>query len=164
MELLRENGIALYIEESAFRKMIATTRKTPFLEAGGVLLGKKHSDWGKYIITDIGVPTNRDIQRPLSFTRNRQAAQEKTDRAWYESHGEVNHLGEWHSHIFPSPNPSLIDKNDMRRAYKDGECLFEHFFTLIVSCDMRIYIGIVEKGTIVYSRIIKVDKECMDIV
>jgi len=164
MELYRENGIALYIEEIALKRIIITTKQTPYLEAGGVLLGKKVKGWEKYIITNVGIPTNNDKQGPLSFIRNKQQAQELTDFAWHESNGEVNHIGEWHSHIFPSPMPSWVDRSDMKRSYDDGEFVFDHFFSLIVSSDLRIYIGIVEKGDIVDYRVVRVDKECIDIV
>ena len=163
MELFRENGIALYIEEPAFKKMIAAARKVPGLEAGGIILGRKQNGWEKYIISDVGIPTGRDTQKPFSFIRNKENAQELTNRFWQKSNGEINHIGEWHSHIFPSPRPSPIDRNDMKRAYTEGEYIFDHFFTIIVSSDLRLFVGIVEKGIIVYSQIIKVEKECTDI-
>lgn len=163
MELYRNNTIALYIEKEAFNKMIVAAKRTPGIEAGGIILGKKASSWNKYIITDVGTPTNKDTQRPFSFIRNKENAQILTNRVWEESGGEINHIGEWHSHIFPSPIPSVVDKSDMKRAYKDGECVFDHFFTLIISSDLRLYVGVVSKGKIVYSRLLKVDKECTDI-
>ena len=143
--------------------MIAAARKVPGLEAGGIILGRKQNGWEKYIISDVGVPTERDTQKPFSFIRNKENAQELTNRFWKESNGEINHIGEWHSHIFPSPWPSLTDKNDMLRAYMDGEYIFNHFFTIIVSSDLRIHVGVVEKGIITYSQIIKVEKECTHI-
>ena len=164
MELFREDGIALYIKERALRRIITSTKQTPRLEAGGVLLGKKAKDWEKYIITDVGIPSKYDKQSPLSFVRDKQHAQELTNNAWLESSGEVNHIGEWHSHIFPSPMPSWVDRCDMKRSYDDGEFVFDHFFTLIVSSDLRVYVGIVEKGDIVDFRVVRVDKECIDIV
>ena len=163
MELFRENGIALYIEEPSFKKIITATRKDPGLEAGGIILGRKQNGWEKYIISDVGIPTGRDTQKPFSFIRNKENAQELTNRLWQESNGEINHIGEWHSHIFPSPRPSPIDRNDMKRAYTEGEYMFDHFFTIIVSSDLRLFVGIVEKGIIVYSQIIKVEKECTGI-
>ena len=163
MELFRENGIALYIEEPAFKKIITAARKDPGLEAGGIILGRKQNGWEKYIISDVGIPTGRDTQKAFSFIRNKENAQELTNRLWQESNGEINHIGEWHSHIFPSPRPSPIDRNDMKRAYTEGEYIFDHFFTIIVSSDLRLFVGIVEKGIIVYSQIIKVEKECTDI-
>lgn len=163
MELYRNNSVALFIEKEAFDKMIAAAREKPGLEAGGIVLGKKSSRWNKYIITDVGTPTDKDIQRPFSFIRNKESAQILTNQAWEESAGEINHIGEWHSHILPSPKPSFIDISDVKRAYKDGECVFEHFFTLIVSSDFRLFVGVVSKGNIVYSQVLKVEKECTDI-
>ena len=163
MELFREDGIALYIKESALRRIITSTKHTPRLEAGGVLLGKKAKDWEKYIITDVGIPTKYDKQRPLSFVRDKQQAQKLTNNAWIESSGVINHIGEWHSHIFPSPMPSWVDRCDMKRSYDDGEFVFDHYFTLIISSNLNVYVGIVEKGNIVDYRVVRLEKECIGI-
>ena len=164
MELYRQNNIALYIENVILRKMLISARQNPLLESGGVVLGRKELDWEKYVITDIGIPTRYDTQSAFSFVRNRENAQRVVNHAWEQSNGEVNHIGEWHSHIFPSPFPSWQDRQDMKRAYYDHECLFEHFFTLIVSSDLKVYVGVVKKGVIIEYSIVKVGKECTDIV
>lgn len=164
MELYHANKVALYINDIALRKMLICVNASPFLECGGILLGKKECNWEKYYITDLGIPTKFDTQGSMSFVRDKRSAQRLIKRTWKESHGFVNHIGEWHSHIFMSPYPSLQDKLDMKRAFLEGETLFDHFFTLIMSSDNQIYIGLVERGNIIDSNVVKVEKECINIV
>lgn len=164
MELIHCEDITLYIEKEALAKMLSCAHYYRSVEAGGIILGKKVIDAEKYIITDIGKPTCFDKQAPLSFIRNKKSAQILTNRAWRKSNGIVNRIGEWHSHVFPSPIPSGQDINDMYRTYHDGEFVFDHFFTLIVASDASIFVGVVEQGSIIYSNIIRMGRECTDIV
>lgn len=164
MELFNERGIALYIEEKALAKMLSCAHYYCSIEAGGIILGKKVVGFEKYIITDIGTPTRFDRQAPLSFVRNKKDAQILTNEAWRKSNGIINRIGEWHSHVFPSPIPSTQDRYDMYRTYRDGEFVFDHFFTLIVASDDSIFVGVVEQGSIINSNIIRMGRECTDIV
>lgn len=163
MELYNNNDILLEIERDALKKLIFCVKRNPLLEAGGVLLGKKRIDSEAYLITDIGVPTRYDKQGPMSFVRSMISARQHINSAWQNSGGFVNHIGEWHSHIFDSPYPSLQDKRDMERAYIDGEYVFDCFFTVIVSRDLQIYTGLAVRGKIIDYNIIKAGQElCMD--
>lgn len=155
IELYHQHGVELLIEEDALQKMLHSAAHDPSLEAGGILLGKKKAGSACYCITDVGTPGILDRPGPFFFVRSRISAEKLVTRAWKKSGGTVNHIGEWHSHPFPSPLPSGQDRQDMDRAYREGEVLFPHFFTLIVSEDFRIFVGLVERGKIIDSQIIK---------
>ena len=163
MELYNNHGVVLTIDRSALKKMISSVKNNQSLEAGGVLLGKKKISCETYTVTDVGIPTKYDRRAPLHFIRSAVSARQQVDDAWKKSSGTVNHIGEWHSHTFASPYPSPQDRRDMVRAFLDGEYVFDHFFTIIVSNDWQIFTGLVERGKIVDYKIVKVGRElCTD--
>ena len=92
-------------------------------EAGGVLLGRmmiKNPD----VVTDtISIPTKKDVRSRHRFTRAQQSAQVAIARAWRESEGYSNYLGEWHTHPEDIPSPSGVDLADW--AHLVGTAQFE---------------------------------------
>lgn len=81
-------------------------------EAGGFLAGYYK---GKDIhVINLTVPMQDDMCGRRHFKR-RDLAHVEQIKKWYgESKGEVNCLGEWHTHPESYPRPSSIDKNGWR--------------------------------------------------
>ena len=165
MELFHNKDAVLTIEEGALSKIIECTTKDRNLEAGGILLGRKSAAGDTYSIVDVGQPSELDRRTSISFIRSKVSAKKLVDKAWHNSGGVNNHIGEWHSHTFDYPIPSFQDKRDMARAYNDGEYVFDYFFTVIISRDFQIFSGLVSQGSIVDYNIIRVGREiCTDTV
>lgn len=159
MELFHNKDAVLVIETVALQKMLDCVLSNAELEAGGILLGRKSISGNTYSITDVGLPSRFDKRGPLSFVRSRISARRLVNKAWHNSHGEINHLGEWHSHIFNSPWPSIQDCRDMVRAYEDGEYIYDYFFTIIISRDMQIFTGLVSHGKIIDHNTIRIRRD-----
>lgn len=156
MELFHSKDAVLSIDVDALQKMIECVLHHQTLEAGGILLGKKSSAGDTYSIVDVGLPSKFDKQGPVSFVRSKISAKRLVNKAWHQSCGVINHIGEWHSHTFNSPWPSMQDQCDMMRAYTDGEFVFNYFFTVIVSKDLQIFTGLVSHGNIIDHNIVKI--------
>src|SRR5579884_3498453 len=96
-------------------------------EAGGVLLGRQILGSSDVVIDHASEPSLKDRRGRFWFRRARQPAQEIVDRAWRESGGVVNYLGEWHTHPEDDPSPSWVDKYNWwkiaRRVSVDSEYL-----------------------------------------
>lgn len=81
-------------------------------EAGGVLLGLRR---GVHLhIVGFTPPQARDIRTRFSFHRSAHGHQELARRAWKESGGYVDYVGEWHTHPEAQPTPSVIDLQEWR--------------------------------------------------
>ncbi len=80
-------------------------------ERGGILLGRRmggSGTGGDIIIERALGPDRRDRAGRFAFTRGAHH-QVTVDRAWSDSGGAVNFLGDWHSHPEAVPRPSGRD-------------------------------------------------------
>ncbi len=95
-------------------------------EAGGMLLGRRMES-GDIWIDRATEPSPADKKSRFRFLRAREPAQVAVNAAWKGSRGEVNYLGEWHTHPEPSPTPSRLDicnwKGIIRNAVFEGDSL-----------------------------------------
>ncbi len=82
------------------------------MEAGGVLLGRRISESHDVIIDLVTLPQPSDKRQRFSFFRKHRAHQSIIDKAWIESNGSCNYLGEWHTHPEPTPDLSLSKKRE----------------------------------------------------
>lgn len=76
-------------------------------EVGGILLGRFV---GKtmYEITEIACISSK-YSTKMHYQRDAKKAQSIINKRWSETGGEINYLGEWHTHPGMSPTPSAID-------------------------------------------------------
>jgi integrative and conjugative element protein (TIGR02256 family) len=84
-------------------------------EAGGILLGRLLTEDGGVIVDQVTVPGPQDRKSRFRFFRAERPAQKTVDEAWTRSGGEINYLGEWHTHAEDDPTPSPHDRTDWRR-------------------------------------------------
>lgn len=84
-------------------------------EAGGVLLGRLLLQGDHVVIEEVTVPGPHDRRSRFLFFRAERPAQAAVNEAWARSGGELNYLGEWHTHPEDDPSPSWHDRTDWRR-------------------------------------------------
>lgn len=144
--------LELEIQSSVLRIFSENTQLYGTKEAGGILLGGYIPEKKRYVITSCSVPNNQDIREPNFFVRNKVAAQEIINKTWIESDGEINYLGEWHTHAWPFPIPSSVDRELLRLIITDKSNVWNDIFMIIVGVENTLYIGatnINAKGDIV---------------
>lgn len=98
-------------------------------EAGGVLLGRFIKETHDIVVDNVTTPGIGDAASRLTFRRGRRRTQTLIDRAWHESGGARNYLGEWHTHPEDEPSPSGIDLGNWKRIvetarYEQDSLLF----------------------------------------
>jgi integrative and conjugative element protein (TIGR02256 family) len=125
-------GDGLYLE---FSEAVAETfqryrQRHSANEAGGILMGRVYP--GSHVVVEVATtPGHLDYAGPYFFNRSRRAAQEIVNRAWRESGGAQNYLGEWHSHPVPRPTPSGRDRQMIRNMIRES-ILGVNFLILVV--------------------------------
>lgn len=137
------DGTVLYIENSVLMKMFQyiQTRESD-TEAGGILLGKQLENREEYILSDISEPKAKDKRKRFSFVRDKRSAQFVINKAWKETKGVTNYLGEWHSHPESNPIPSNTDRNLIQQVINDRSNVFTKVFLIIIGLDKSMYIGL----------------------
>ena len=81
-------------------------------EAGGILLGYRRGHHTH--VSDVTVPTKRDVQRRFAFFRHATDHQRVATRCWKLSGETMDYVGEWHTHPEDDPSPSGIDLHHWR--------------------------------------------------
>lgn len=102
------------------------------LEAGGVMLGRHILGTSDVVIDRVSEPDPADRRSRFWFRRAKRPAQEVVDRAWRESNGVINYLGEWHSHPEDDPTPSCVDRRDWKRIARRVKIENADLFFIIV--------------------------------
>lgn len=79
-------------------------------EAGGILLGMRR---GEHLhVTAFTSPGPQDKRARTGFHRTRRHHQAQALEHWTDSAGQVDYLGEWHTHPERSPTPSVTDRRE----------------------------------------------------
>ncbi len=137
-------GIDISIADTIVLQM-ADVYKDTGKELGGILLGR-FSDCSKIIeITEI-IEIETKNHSPVSYCRNVKTAQTIIDRKWNESNGEINYLGEWHTHPGMKAIPSTTDINSMVKMGKHVEKYIPFVVLMIFGKNNEVNI-IVRKGS-----------------
>ena len=101
-------------------------------EAGGVLLGRYIINSNDTIIDDVSTPQVKDITSPVRFIKHKKQHQSIVDKAWKNSKGTCNFLGEWHTHPEEIPSPSSIDLRNWNSIIKKAVFESDSLFFLII--------------------------------
>ena len=81
-------------------------------ESGGILVGAYR---GPHLeISSFTAPGPKDLRQPYSFVKQDTSHQRSATKVWKRSGGKDTYVGEWHTHPFGSPEPSMIDKQGWR--------------------------------------------------
>lgn len=139
-----DDGITLRIAQSVMNEISSLIASRGLnTESGGILLGTQASDAQRFEITMASMPSVLDVSRRYSFLRRMSPANKLIANSWDNSTGTVNYLGEWHTHNEPNPTPSATDRSLMLQVVKDGSCLLDRAFMLIVGNSGKAYVGAV---------------------
>ena len=104
--IIRMNEITIVIHESVISELSEYYVENS-KEVGGLLLGHLVNST-TYEVTEIEYICARK-STPISYQRDVKEAQRIINERWSESDGEINYLGEWHTHPNISASPSGTD-------------------------------------------------------
>lgn len=104
-------------------------------EAGGMLMGRFLKNTKDIVVDKITVPMKGDKQSRYTFKRLSPLHQRALDKAWQESKGTCNYLGEWHTHPETNPIPSDIDKKDWKRKLSQDSFSSRFLYFLIAGTE-----------------------------
>lgn len=85
-------------------------------EAGGILIGRRTVS-GHIVVSEASTPQSTDERSRFGILRNRVGHQEMARERWQSSKGELDYVGEWHTHPEDIPCPSIIDRADWMKAW-----------------------------------------------
>jgi integrative and conjugative element protein (TIGR02256 family) len=88
--------------------LVAMTESSPATETGGVLIGYIDDQHTAVIINATG-PGPKAEKSKGGFARDVEFAQGELDRVARETASKATYIGEWHSHLEISPEPSPRD-------------------------------------------------------
>jgi len=108
-------------------------------ESGGIILGKLFDS--KIKILKLSVPTSLDRSSRANFERSKLSAQIVLDYEFFNSHGQLTYLGEWHTHPEPYPKPSRTDLKMLDAQYLNNSIGVD-FVILIIKGTKGIYLRI----------------------
>ena len=87
------------------------------LETGGILLGWRDAD-GSYVITGLIGGGPNAVHSTLAFTPDDDWQMQRLREAFDRTSGDLNYLGEWHSHPASQARMSGTDKRTLRKTSK----------------------------------------------
>ena len=133
------------VTDEAYGKLLTFVQIGDANERGGVLLGKVTQDYKTVFVTDISTPSKADKSGRYYFIRSNRPAQKKINEEWEKSNGEVNYIGEWHTHPVAHLIPSADDKDLLYKNLHINECPFDELFMIIIGIDGSLYVGYWDK-------------------
>lgn len=135
-----KDKLKVIIEDNALNHMYKYKPERYSYENGGVLLGKFNKNESVYIISDVSTTNNKDKKGRNFFIRNKRQAQIIINEFWEKSKGEINYLGEWHTHNETYPNPSFTDKNLVKQMLNNKNLEIKNVFMIILGRKNELYI------------------------
>ncbi|WP_205393039.1 Mov34/MPN/PAD-1 family protein [Xanthomonas hydrangeae] len=120
---LQSRRFYAFLEESACAKMRKLRQlESDDSEAGGILIGETRPE--SLAVTEVTTPQTNDRRGRFFFNRQSDGHQQPVQIRWQESGGELDYIGEWHTHPEVHPSPSFIDKAGwILRSLKAGRPL-----------------------------------------
>lgn len=100
-------------------------------ESCGVMIGRELHN-GSIIVDMVTEPQETDIQTRFYCKRNEAYHQAEVEKAWHESDGTANYLGEWHTHPEDHPVASFFDRLQWRQLNEKIEIDSNRLFFVIV--------------------------------
>lgn len=113
--IFKVSGIKIILPDNVVREMsryYADNTK----EVGGILLGR-FIEGSVYEVTEIAC-INSECSTRIHYRRDVKKAQSIINKRWRETLGEINYLGEWHTHPDMCPTPSATDLKSLSAIMK----------------------------------------------
>ncbi len=130
--ILNDINSAIHISKSVLKRIEEETKFHYPKEFGGVFIGYK-SDL-HFIITDILIPDQYKNGQTI-FIREPGTLNERLSEIHKMTNGEIEYLGEWHSHPNGPTTPSSIDINAMEIIAKDKNINIDKPLLMIAEVD-----------------------------
>jgi integrative and conjugative element protein (TIGR02256 family) len=133
MRFGRPGGAELQLSEASTIRMKKHVQRYCWsLEAGGILLGRILVKNEHVVVDEVTAPGRHDHRSRFRFFRAERPAQTAVNEAWTHSGGEINYLGEWHTHPEDDPTPSQHDRADWQRLVATQRYEQDALFFVIV--------------------------------
>lgn len=149
-KFILEDKLKLVIEDEVLSGIYKFNPINYKNENGGILLGKFNKKNNTYIITNISTTNSKDRKGKYFFIRNKKQAQMVIDKYWKISNGEINYLGEWHTHDEQYPTPSFIDKQLVQQMLNNKNIEINNVFMIILGKDENLYICTIDSNKKIY--------------
>ncbi|MEH1007957.1 ThiF family adenylyltransferase [Winogradskyella sp. ECml5-4] len=130
--ILNNINSAIHISKSVLKRIEEETKFHYPKEFGGVFIGYK-SDL-HFIITDILIPDQYKNGKTI-FIREPGTLNERLSEIHKMTNGEIEYLGEWHSHPNGPTTPSRTDINAMQEIAKDKNINIDKPLLMIAEVD-----------------------------
>lgn len=149
-KFILNNELKFVIEDNALNDIYRYKPEDYKYENGGVLLGKYSKKNNTYIITNVSTTSSKDRKGRYFFIRRKKQAQIIIDKLWKDSKGEINYLGEWHTHDEKYPTPSWIDQKLVKQMINNKNIEIENVFMLILGRNKELYICTIDNSRAIY--------------
>jgi integrative and conjugative element protein (TIGR02256 family) len=121
-------------------------------EAGGILLGYRR---GKHLhIASATKPQNDDVRERFRFLRQDKQHEVLARKAWNESGGTLDYIGEWHTHPESSPVPSPIDQREWKKILTRQQA----GMAFMIIGTHRCWFGVGEKNTVREAKVLNLSE------
>jgi integrative and conjugative element protein (TIGR02256 family) len=114
-------------------------------EAGGIVLGRLFED--NISICRLSVPTELDKRSRTYFERHRISGQSIVEYEFFNSSGQINYFGEWHTHPESSPSPSQRDIKMIHEQFRLNT-LNTNFILLLIQGYSHLFVAVLDKSGI----------------
>lgn len=129
---LNDINSAIHISKSVLKRIEEETQFHYPKEFGGVFIGYKTD--ASFIITDILIPDEYKNGTTI-FIRKPGTLNERLNEIHRVTNGEIQYLGEWHSHPDGPTSPSRTDINAMQKIAKDKKINIDKPLLMIAEVD-----------------------------
>ncbi len=114
------DNIKIRLCDKILRDLNSIYINNQMFETGGILLGKFTKSLDSIDICEV-YEIKTGLFSRIYYKRNVKKAQRIIDARWKESNGEINYLGEWHTHPNMRALASSTDFNSLKNLlYKVG--------------------------------------------
>lgn len=149
-KFILNNELKFVIEDDVLNDIYRYRPEDYKYENGGVLLGKYSKKNNTYIITNVSTTSSKDRKGRYFFIRSKKQAQIIIDKLWKDSKGEINYLGEWHTHDEKYPTPSWTDQKLVKQMINNKNIEIENVFMLILGRNKELYICTIDNNKAIY--------------
>lgn len=103
-----QKKLEVFISKDLEEEIKKYRQKSYEKEKGGVILGKLYPSINQIEITHI-IVANTTKSSKFTLDLDTDYIQEKIEKVWKESNGQITYLGDWHTHPEENANPSFTD-------------------------------------------------------
>lgn len=122
---------SVVIKNSLICKIEKEYNQARYFEVGGILLGRISLDRKTIFIDNAETVKSKKIYS-LAYIRNGKKAQKLINYILRATEGEMNYLGEWHTHPGIAPIPSFRDRNTIIELTKEKDSNYFSFTILLI--------------------------------